>query len=288
MSTRKTHGTPSSAIAAFRSAVWSHYRAHGRHALPWRKTRDPYKILVSEMMLQQTQVERVVPKYRSFLKEFPTVQALAKAPLLRVLKEWSGLGYNRRAKYLRDTAIQIIKTYDSMVPREYESLRALTGVGEYTACAVRVFAWNEPDTLIETNIRTALIHHFFQKYKGRSSLKVKDADVMPVATKAAEGEDPRLWHWALMDYGSYLKRSGVKNNARSAHYAKQRAFKGSLREVRGAILKAVAEGHLLHLLQSGRPAEGALLRLPFSEQMLWRALESLVRDGLIVRERGKR
>lgn len=257
-------------VSEFRRLVYAHYGQKGRHTLPWRKTHDPYRILVSEMMLQQTQVERVIPKYRSFLKAFPTLRALASAPLSAVLKEWSGLGYNRRAKFLHDAARRAQSEYGG-IPREYGALRSLPGIGDYTAQAIRAFAWNEPGVLIETNVRTAIIHHFSPKYKGRSSIKVKDADVMRIAANAAEGQDARTWHWALMDYGAHLKRSGVRNNERSAHYAKQTPFKGSLREVRGAILKARAA------------------RIPLSKvkqafgERFEEAHASLVREGLISR-----
>src|SRR3989338_7324816 len=148
-------GTPAR-MKDFRSTVWKYWKEHGRHDLPWRLTHDPYRILVSEVMLQQTQVPRVIEKYKEFLKKFPTVRALAKASLSDVLKVWSGLGYNRRGKYLHDAAKEIVA-----VGNIREALASsLPGVGPYTRAAVRVFAFNEPDILIETNIRAAYIHHF--------------------------------------------------------------------------------------------------------------------------------
>ena len=124
-------------VKEFRDAVWRHYRKNGRHALPWRKTRDAYQILVSEIMLQQTQVERVVPLYKKFLKQFPKVRALAEAPLAAVLRAWQGLGYNRRAKFLHEAAKDVVLRHAGIVPREYEALIALSGIGTYTAAAVR-------------------------------------------------------------------------------------------------------------------------------------------------------
>src|SRR3989344_4400093 len=123
-------------VGAFRREVWNYWKKNGRHDLAWRKTRDPYKILVSEVMLQQTQVPRVEGKYREFLKAFPNVPALAKAPLFDVLKVWSGLGYNRRAKFLHDAAKQVVEKYGGKIPRLYNELVELPGIGEYTAKAI--------------------------------------------------------------------------------------------------------------------------------------------------------
>ena len=216
-------------------------------------------------MLQQTQVDRVIPKYKDFLKKFPTVRTLAQAPLVDVLKVWSGLGYNRRGKYLHDAAKIIVEEHSGQVPREYAALRALPGIGDYTAKAVRVFAWNEPDVLVETNIRTALIHHF---YKDRYF--VDDKEILSLLRKVGEGQNSRKWHWALMDYGAQLKRSGVRNNARSAHYTKQSKFEGSFRQMRGKILRTLTNG--------GKEMKGKK----------WEsALTSLARDALVVRKKGR-
>ena len=267
--------TSSKKIEAFRTEVLSYWREYGRHSLPWRKTVDPYKILVSEVMLQQTQVPRVVEKYKSFIKKFPTVHALAKAPLSEVLKEWSGLGYNRRAKYLHDAAKAIVTEYGGNTD---EALKhALPGVGPYTRAAVRVFAFNEPHTMIETNIRTVYIHYF---YGGRSS--VSDKELIPLIEKAAEAQDPRTWHWALMDYGVYLKKLHKNPSRRSAHYTKQSKFEGSLRQVRGAILRELASGAL---------TESAIMkklsRCHLDTALGARALGGLERHGLIEKAKGK-
>ena len=138
---------PRSSIESFCSVVWNYWKKNGRHELPWRKTKDPYRILVSEVMLQQTQVSRVIEKYIEFLRAFPNLETLARSKLGDVLKVWSGMGYNRRGKYLRDAAIEIVEKYSSKVPRDVVSLRALPGVGPYTASAVLIFAFNIPDTL---------------------------------------------------------------------------------------------------------------------------------------------
>lgn len=262
--------TSDKAIAAFRRTVWKHYKEHGRHTLPWRKTIDPYRILVSEVMLQQTQVPRVIEKYKEFLKEFPSVQALAKASLGDVLKVWSGLGYNRRGKYLHDAAVSIVEEHGGKFPREYPSLRAIPGVGQYTANAVRVFAFNESEILVETNVRTAIIHHFFPGER-----TIKDTEIEKLAAKVAVGQDPREWHSALFDYGAYLKQSGIRTNNRTTAYTKQAVFKGSLREVRGTILKE------LHKTDSD------VFGLHFEKKRIITALASLARDGLVKKEKGK-
>ncbi len=258
-------------IAAFRRAVLGHYRAHGRHDLPWRKTRNPYRILVSEIMLQQTQVLRVRDKYKSFLKQFPTVRALANAPLAAVLKEWNGLGYNRRGKYLHDAAKVVVADYSGNM--KAATAGRLPGVGPYTKAAVRTFAYNEPHMMIETNVRAAFIHHFFP-----AKSKVHDRDLVPLIEKAAEGQDPRTWYWALMDYGSHMKKLHVNPTRRSASYAMQTKFVGSLREVRGAIIKVLHDG-----------AHGDLAlanKLSFEGQMIRHALVGLKKDGLVVSQKG--
>lgn len=222
---------------ALRDRVYTYYREHGRHTLPWRKTTDPYRILVSEMMLQQTQVDRVIPYYKAFLKRFPNVRALATAPLSDVLVLWQGLGYNRRAKMLHDAAKEIVSRYKGRFPKVEAELVALPGIGPYTARAIRAFAHNEDVVLLETNIRTVLIHHLYSSVE-----TVTDTELLEVLATCMPKGDARTWYSALMDYGSYLKRSGVKTNKRSAHYQKQRAFKGSKRELRGAILRTLAGG----------------------------------------------
>lgn len=259
----------------FRSLVWKHYRMHGRHDLPWRKTSDVYKVIVSEVMLQQTQVDRVMPFYKKFIKQFPTASKLAKAPLSDVLKAWQGLGYNRRAKLLREAAQQLVRTprfgtrsnlvTDVLVAR----LEELPGVGPYTARAVAAFAFNEDVIVIETNIRTAVIYHFFP---GKE--KVADTEIEKILIEVLPKAEAREWYSALMDYGAHLKRSGISHNARSATYTKQSRFAGSLREARGAILRELANGSR----SRGQIAE--LLGSARSEQTL-RALGALCADGLV-------
>jgi A/G-specific adenine glycosylase len=213
----------------------SFYKASARAHLPWRATRDPYKILVSEVMLQQTQVARVIPFYERFIKKFPTPKKLAAAGLSDVLKEWQGLGYNRRAKFLHASAEVLSKT-------GFARAGKLPGVGPYTRAAVEAFAFNEPGVFIETNIRTVFIHYFFQNRRRLDSL-VSDKEILPLVEEALRLSkmEPRDFYAALMDYGSYLKQKGLKLNAHSRHYAKQSKFEGSYRQLRGAVLRALLQ-----------------------------------------------
>lgn len=274
-------------IRAFRSSVWDYWKKGGRHTLPWRNTKDPYRILVSEIMLQQTQVVRVIEKYKSFLKKFPTVRALAQASRADVLKEWSGLGYNRRGKYLHDTAKEVVEKYSGDFK---EALKhPLPGVGPYTQAAVRTFAFHEPSALIETNIRTVLIQYFFNpsKWSGRPSLMgegkgVSDKEILVIAEKVAKGQESRTWHWALMDYGANLKKNGVRNNFRSAHYTKQSKFEGSVRQVRGEVLRQLHQTPL-----SEKALEERVSRRRLDTRKVPTALAGLQKDNLVKKEKGK-
>lgn len=234
--------------AEFRRIVLRYYKAHGRNFLPWRKTRDPYAILVSEIMLQQTQVDRVVPYFNEWMRIFPTLRTLSHAPLSKVLRAWSGLGYNRRAKMLHECAKEIVAKHGGKIPRDFAALQALPGVGPYTAGAIRVFAFNEPDILIETNIRAAYLHHFFPR-----TSNIHDHEILMRAGKVAQGQNPRLWHSALMDYGAYIKKTHPNPSRRSKHHTKQSTFVGSLRQMRGAILRATLEKKPLSPLRRKDP-----------------------------------
>lgn len=218
----------------FKKIVYEYYRASGRHDLPWRLTRDPYKILVSEIMLQQTQVPRVLKKYEEFLTAFPTTQTLAQAPVSKVLTLWQGLGYNRRALNLKRACETIVKDFGGKFPRTPEELESLPGIGQSTRGAIMAFAFGIPTTFIETNIRSIYIHHFFNDKK-----KVHDKDLLPLIEKTLDKENPRDWYYALMDYGVHLKQTLPNPSRQSLHHAKQSTFKGSNREVRSKILKYV-------------------------------------------------
>lgn len=220
-------------------------------------------------MLQQTQVERVIPYYKEWLRQFPTVRALARAPLSAVLRAWQGLGYNRRAKYLHRAAKAIVKEHNGVFPKTVEALEALPGIGPYTARAVAAFAYNQDVVVIETNVRTVIIHHCFP---GKGI--VEDATIASLLADVLPKGRAREWYSALMDYGSFLKRSGVRLNARGTAYAKQSAFAGSDREARGAILRILAKG-----ARSGSFLTG-ILGLARRAQV-HAQLTSLMKEGLV-------
>ena len=247
----------------FLEALWGFYARSGRGDLPWRLPEsddgfDPYKIMVSELMLQQTQVSRVVPKYEAFLERFPNAKTLAAAELGDVLRAWQGLGYNRRAKFLWQAAQAV--TALGVFPATPDELVKLPGVGANTAGAIAAYAYNQPVVFVETNIRTVYIHHFFADRSG-----IADKEILALVEQTVDREQPREFYWALMDYGSHLKATvGNLNNA-SKHYAKQSAFHGSRRQLRGQVLrvlsaKALPLGKLQALITDDR-LEAVLLEL---------------------------
>jgi len=257
---------------AFILIVKEYYRRHRRRALPWRKTKNPYHILVSELMLQQTQVDRVVPKYELFLRTFPTVEVLAKSPLSAVLRVWQGLGYNRRAKMLHECAKIVCEKHKGVFPRDHALLMALPGIGHYTAGAVMAFSWNIGVPIIETNIRSVYLHHFFG-----GLYEVADDEIMKLIVKTLDVQNPRAWYYALMDYGAFIKKMYGNPNTRSRHHAKQSAFKGSDREIRGAIIRILSER------TATRTALLVALRR-FEDIRVDAQLHALVREGLIVKQ----
>lgn len=221
-------------VEAFRDRVLSFYRERGRHDLPWRLTRDPYAVLVSEVMLQQTQVSRVVPFFERWMASFPSPDSLAAAPLEAVLEHWQGLGYNRRALALRRAAEQISAEHGGRVPRDYDSLLGLPGVGPATAAAVSAFAFGDARPYIETNIRTVYLHEFFA-----DADDVPDSALMPLIETTLDRGDPRAWYYALMDYGAHLKRTLPNPSRRSRHHSRQSRFEGSHRQLRARLVRAV-------------------------------------------------
>lgn len=245
--------------------IWKYHRTHGRHTLPWRQTHDVYKILVSEVMLQQTQVDRVVPFYTKFIAQFPTAKKLANAQLADVLRAWQGLGYNRRAKLLWLAAKALAATRLNLVAQ----LEKLPGVGPYTARAIAAFAYNRNVVFVETNIRTAIIEHFFPHQR-----LVSDTAIEDILQKTLPRGRAREWYGVLMDYGASLKKSGVSHNARSAKYMKQSKFAGSLREARGAILRELARG-------AASPAKLTVLLGDPRRAQMRAALRALWDEGLV-------
>ncbi len=230
-------------ISKFRKTVLAHHAEHGRHDLPWRLTRDPYQILVSEIMLQQTQVARVMNKWVEFLKVFPTVESLASAPTSSLLSVWKGLGYNRRALNLKRAAEAIVRDHGGKFPRDARALESLPGIGQSTRGAVMAFAFGIATPFIETNIRAVYIHHFFADRTRQADVPgVTDRELAPLIEKSLDYKDPRTWYYALMDYGVHLKATLPNPSRKSAHHAKQSPFKGSNRELRSHVLEFVMKG----------------------------------------------
>lgn len=222
-------------VNSFRAVIYRHYNQHGRD-LPWRKTKNPYNIFVSEVMLQQTQVERVIQKYTLFISIFPDFPSLARAELKDVLSVWQGLGYNRRALALVRAARTVTSDYGGNLPAKLDDLTKLSGIGKSTASSLLAFAFNKPVVFIETNIRRVFIHHYFE---GKEN--IKDNDILPFVEATLDRSNPGMWYHALMDYGAMLKKEIPNPNIRSLHYKKQPPFKDSDRKIRGAILRILLE-----------------------------------------------
>lgn len=263
----------STQVTAFRRYILSWFSQYGRHHLPWRQSFNPYHIMVSEIMLQQTQVDRVVPKFKQFVERFPTLQALATAPTAEVLKNWQGLGYNRRALNLQRAAQVITTDWNNQLPTEKVDLLALPGIGPYTASAIRTFAFNQPEVVIETNIRTVFIYHFFPE-----SQDVSDTELEPFIAASLDKTQPRHWYAALMDYGTHLKSVLPNPTRRSKHYSKQSSFSGSNRQLRGAIVRQLT---LKEQLSSAEVLATIPERQLFSKTQIKAALKKLADEGFI-------
>ncbi len=264
----------------FRATIMDYFAKSGRHDLPWRLTDDPYKILVSEVMLQQTQVSRVLIKYKEFLKAFPTVQALAKAPTADVLRIWQGLGYNRRALLLKRTAETVVRDFGGKFPRTADELESLPGIGQSTRGALMAFAFGIPTTFIETNVRAVYIHFFFASTRAKKL--IHDRDILSLIAETVDRKNPRTWYYALMDYGVHLKQTLPNPSRKSAHHAKQSAFKGSNREVRARILKFILAADAKGVTEKEIVAHIGKTRHNVSKN-----IAALTREGFIHKVRGQ-
>lgn len=261
-------------LQQFQTFLLRWYQHYGRHDLPWRQTTDPYHILVSELMLQQTQVNRVIPKYIAFLQQFPSLDTLARVDLAEVLIAWQGLGYNRRARYLWELARVVVNQYEGRMPTEVDVLQKLPGLGPYTTAAIMAFAYNQPVSLIETNVRTVYLYHFFPARE-----TVSDQELMPLIAASVPKDRARDWYATLMDYGSYLKSVVPNPSRKSKHHTRQSVFVGSVRQVRGEIIRLLAVAQL----QSKPAVSTDMLKsqLTSNKQHFEEALAQLVADKLI-------
>lgn len=217
----------------FRARVWEQGRSHHRD-LPWRYIDDPYAVLVSEVMLQQTQVKRVLDYWPRFLALFPTIDALASAGTSDVLEQWQGLGYNRRALALKRCADICAAEHGGRLPETVDDLVKLPGIGPATAAGVVAFAFDRPALYLETNVRTVFLHELFP---GEEC--VKDAALMPLIELACPADGVRDWYYALLDYGAHLKATLPNPSRRSAHHTRQSAFEGSRRQKRAELVRIV-------------------------------------------------
>jgi len=266
----KKNGLDSKIIDAFRNIIYSHFKKYGRK-FPFRENITPYNVLVSEIMLQQTQTGAVSEKFLKFITLFPDFNTLNQAPLDDVIKAWHGLGYNRRAIALKKIAEKVIKDYNGELPVFLNILEDLPQIGHNTASSIISFAFNKPTVFIETNIRRVFIYFFFPNKKN-----VKDKEILPLIENVLDKENPRKWYYALMDYGVMLKKTHPELNKRSAHYKKQAAFKGSNREIRGNILKL--------LLDRGEILERDLIeKFKIESERLNKILNQLTKEGFITR-----
>lgn len=251
-------------FSPFQKKIWDFYKINKRN-FPWRDTTDFYKILVSEVMLQQTQTHRVAPKYQAFLEKFPTIQKLAKASNEDVLRIWSGLGYNRRALYLKRVAEIIIESKKTITP---EFLITLPGIGPNTAGSIYVFTANKPHVFIETNIRRVFIQEFFKDQDN-----ISDKSILGLIEQTLDVKQPRDWYYALMDYGAHLAKIQTNPNRKSKHYTKQSKFEGSLRQTRGKILKLLLVQNKLQLIEIENQFE--------NKENFHKALHQLEKEGFI-------
>ena len=267
-------GLSDNLVDEFRQLVYG-YAHEYRRDLPWRQTVDPWPVLVSEVMLQQTQVERVIPRFIALMEQFPSPAALAAAPMPVLLEAWQGLGYNRRALNLQRAARQLVMQWEGVLPGDPQLLRQLPGVGPYTAGAIAAFAFDQPTVFLETNIRAVLLHLFFAGQAG-----ITDKQLLPYAAAVLDQANPRDWYNALMDYGSDLKRRFPNPSRRSLHHTVQSRFEGSDRQIRGALLRLLLE-------VGGMTAAAIGLKLAVNGDRLQRILDGMLQEGFVVK-RGRR
>ncbi len=255
-------------IKSFRQFIGDFYQKNGR-TFPWRYADDPYHIVVSEVMLQQTQTSRVEQKYEQFIARFNNFEELATASLQEVLIAWQGLGYNRRAKLLQQLAIHVMQDFNGTLPADEEQLAELPGIGPATASSICAFAFNMPTLFIETNIRTVFIAHFFA-----SEQEVHDRDILPLVEATLDKSSPREWYYALMDYGVFLKKQcNNKIATQSAHYVRQSPFEGSDRQIRSRILRTVLAANKITLHE--------LLIAEIDAERTARIIDQLIKEGLL-------
>jgi len=261
-------------VAELQARLLAWYSANGRD-LPWRRTNDPYAVLVSEVMLQQTQVSRVVPRFEAFLRLFPSLEALADRPLADVLRSWRGLGYNNRAERLWRCACASVAQRAPgrpvSLPDTLDGLLALPGIGPYTARAVLVFAYDADLAAVDANVRRVLTHELdLAPDLGPPALQAVADAVLPRGRS-------RDWHNALMDYGSLVltaRATGIAPRTR------QSAFEGSRRWYRSRLLRTLLD-------EGPQGVVGLAERLQADATFVDDLCRALERDGLVSRRDGR-
>jgi len=267
----KKEGLNQEVIKPFQNIIYSYFKQYGRD-FPFRDEISPYNVVISEMMLQQTQTNRVVEKFQQFIQKFPDFQSLASASLNDVLKVWQGLGYNRRAMALKKIAEKVVTEFDGILPADVEILKTFPQIGHNTASSIVAFAFNMPTFFIEVNIRRVYTYFFFP---GTSS--IEDSVIMPIVRKTLDRSNVRKWYYALMDFGVMLKKTHPELNKRSAHYRKQSKFKGSSREIRGKILKLLITSSNLTEVEISKELE-------IDSKKLKEIMNLLIKEGFIKQE----
>ncbi len=265
--------------------------SQNKRTLPWRSTKDMYHIVVSELMLQQTQVDRVIPKYHAFLKRFPTIYDLARASAAEVIDEWAGLGYNRRALYLHQFAQTVMKAHNGIIPQEREQLLELPGIGPYTSQAIRCFGFGKDVPVVDINIKRIYSRLFFKGEGSENELQNVAREIVPTGNGVA-------WNNALMDFGSLICEDKPRCDIcpLTAHcsaykagtpekYVKpktQSKFIGSNRYYRSMIIKALRKNNFtlpLKKIKKLKPNDK-------SEEWFEAVIAGLEKEGLIIKKNG--
>ena len=285
--------------ADFQKLVLDYYKENKRAQLPWRSKITPYRVWISEIMLQQTQVDRVVSFFNEWMKTFTTVQDLANASQIDVLKSWKGLGYNSRAIRLKRSAEILVNDYYGKFPKTIDEIQKLPGIGPYTAGAIMAFAYNKPTVFVETNIRRVFIYHFWKNEENpllpgeggfrRKPGEVHDKEILDLVSQTLPEKNIREWYFALMDYGAYLGRELKLNgkkfnpNIKSRHYTKQSKFSGSDREIRSRIVSILLENKKDSISGIVKKVSG----LSDDVDRVERIISTLERDGFVEINKGK-
>ena len=264
-------------ILEFQNSIYNFYKKNQRQFI-WRDDITAYKILISEVMLQQTQTSRVIAKFEQWLKIFPDFTTLAQASNLDILTAWQGLGYNRRGLALGTIAQKVIRDHQGILPCDVQILQTFPAIGPNTAGSICAFAFNHPTIFIETNIRTVFTYHFFKEQNN-----VSDKQLLPYIQATLDHNNAREWYYALMDYGVFLKKQLPAINAKSKHYAKQSQFLGSKRQVRGLLIKILTQVSIIDIQTMIEMVE---FELPTNQHNIEKIIQLLV-DEKIIRQEGQ-